>query len=241
MSAQTIRMLESRQAIRFAALLAAAILMCSCGGSQDATVSSYDEYPHSEFTVRLPKFLKQSRRKKDSDPFSFWDGTELSLSFLQRVRDDRPLAEMDDMDLLEVIFWSTMGDEKDMSGLRPVGWSGRSDEWVTFSKEETNISPYASYLRMVRKEKINICKAKACLLVYYDSKQRLHAYCVDESGQQVDEPWFDGQHCAFVIDTGIWKYAFRLIPIPQPEIMSQIRKGIQTFEEIQEEAVEPPQ
>jgi hypothetical protein len=201
---------------------------------QDTEV--YETHSYANFSIQLPSDFKRQPAKGYSDVFLFRterkEQASLFLSYERCVSNKTNLNKMNNLQIIDVIFQSSADYPKHYSDFFPYIAEGSSTEWISFKKKDSN-SSYAAFFRVVDRKDIDIPEMVAAQLVFYEIKRQFPGSVVDGNGRMFS-PWRDYKNYAFVIDSGAWKYVFRVGDNLDENTLNKITKGIMEFKEISE-------
>jgi hypothetical protein len=139
---------------------------------------------------------------------------------------------MNDLQVIEIIFQSSADYPKRYSDFYPEKSGDSPTDWITFKKKDSN-SINAAFFRVVARKDIDITETVAAQLVFYEIKREEPESVVD-GNRRTFSPWRDYKYYAYVIDSGAWKYVFRVGINPEEDMLNRITKGIKEFKEFNE-------
>lgn len=203
------------------------LLICAAVSAAEPTTRPA---AHEHFAVALPAaFERQEVQTDSSHPFLFRlrreDRTEIDLGFGRRVQQGAALGKLSDVELMDVIFQSSADHPKNYADFRPVEGLG----WISFNKDER--TSFAAAFRIEKRTSFAVAGARAAETVLYASMRPSQASYVDRGGNPAPAPMVRMKHCAFVIEAGEWKYAFKLGPDADPATVEMVREALRTFRE----------
>lgn len=194
---------------------------------------TYETHSYSNFSILLPSEFKRKPMKGDSNVLSFETDQNHFLIYERCVPNKINLSKMDNLQVIGIIFQSSAFYPKNYSNFYPEIIGDSPTDWITFKKKDSN-SSYKAFFRVVERKNLNIPKTISAQLVYYETKRESPGSYADSHGNQVSAPWVDTKCYAYVIDSGAWKYVFRVGDNMNENTLNSITKGIMEFKEISE-------
>lgn len=212
--------------------IAAPLIVLLGSALQGLAAEEMQRHSHTNFTISLPsKFVRQPQ-KGYSDPFLF-GAEKVFLSFQLVVTTNTPLAEMTNIDVMDVIFRSSAEYPRQYVGLRAVT---NAKGWISFVEGKRE---HPARFRIVSRQKFPVPKAKTGERVTYEIQREAIGYWEDAEGRSRPGPMETTKAIACVVDAGPRKFVFFVFKVTlllDDNMLKEIESGLSAFEEI----AEPP-